>query len=88
MTISGQYPHLYDTEEARNHTWYARELRGGRFQRSVAMPYKVDWDAATANVAAGILRLTFPKATEAKPRRISISDASVQASTPELSATN
>ena len=36
VTISGQYPHLYDTEEARNHTWYARELRGGRFQRSVA----------------------------------------------------
>jgi HSP20 family protein len=87
VTISGHYPQLYDTDEARGYTWYSRELRGGRFQRSVAMPYKVDWDGASANVADGILKLTFPKAAEAKPRRISVSDTSTQPSTPELSAT-
>lgn len=88
VTISGEYPQLYDSDDARQYTWYARELRGGRFQRSVSMPYKVDWDAASASVADGILRLTFPKAAEAKPRRISISDTSSAPLTPELSASN
>jgi HSP20 family protein len=87
VTISGQYPRLYDSEEASGYTWYARELRGGRFQRSIAVPYKVDWDSASATVADGILRMTFPKAAEAKPRRISISDAASEATTPELSST-
>jgi HSP20 family protein len=87
VTISGEFPHLYDNEEARRYTWYARELRGGRFQRSVALPYKVDWDGASATITDGILRMTFPKAAEAKPRRIAISEASSGVSTPELSAT-
>jgi HSP20 family protein len=87
VTISGQYPHLYDPESASSYTWYARELRGGRFQRSIAVPYKVDWDGATASVADGVLRMTLPKAAEAKPRRISVSDAASEATTPELSST-
>jgi HSP20 family protein len=88
VTISGEYPHLYDGEESRGYTWYARELRGGRFQRSIALPYKVDWDGATAIVSDGLLRLTFPKAAEAKPRRIGITDGSAQAGPVELSATS
>jgi HSP20 family protein len=88
VTISGQFPQLYDNEESRSYTWYARELRGGRFQRSIALPYKVDWDSTTASVGDGILHMTFPKAPEAKPRRISISDASTGVGTPELSSAN
>lgn len=87
VTIAGEFPRLYDSDESRRYTWYARELRGGRFARSIALPTKVDWDAATASVADGILRLTFPKAAEAKPRRIAISDASAGTTTAELSAT-
>jgi HSP20 family protein len=87
VTISGQHPQLYDPDEARNYTWYARELRGGRFQRSIALPYKVDWDGSAATVSDGVLKLTFPKAPEAKPRRISISDATSGVTTPELSST-
>lgn len=88
VTISGQYPQLYDTEDARGYTWYARELRGGRFQRSVTLPYKVDWDGSSATMTDGILRMSFPKAAEAKPRKISISNAASEVGTPELTATN
>lgn len=88
LTISGQYPQLYDQDDARSWSWYARELRGGRFQRTINLPYKVDVDQANATVADGILRLTLPKAAEAKPRRIPIADVSVGSSTPELTATN
>lgn len=86
VTISGQFPQLYDNEESRGYTWYARELRGGRFGRSINLPYKADWDASSATVADGILTLTFPKAPEAKPRRIEIREASNAGVTPELSA--
>ena len=88
VTISGQFPQLYDAEEGRGYTWYARELRGGRFGRSINLPYKVDWDAASATVNDGMLTLTFPKAAEAKPRRIEIREASGMSATPELSATS
>jgi HSP20 family protein len=88
VTISGQYPQLYDQDDARGYTWYARELRGGHFQRSIALPYKIDWDGTSATMTDGILRMTFPKAPEAKPRRISISDVSSGVQTPELTATN
>ena len=88
VTISGEFPYLYDVDEARGYTWYARELRGGRFGRSINLPYKVDWDNTSATVADGILTLTFPKAAEAKPRRIEIREASTFGATPELSASS
>ncbi len=87
LTISGQFPQLYDPEEVRNYTWYARELRGGGFQRSISLPYKVDWDHVSATVSDGILKMVLPKAPEAKPRRIQISNQSTGVSQPELTAT-
>lgn len=88
VTISGTYPQLYDTDDSRGYTWYARELRGGRFQRSITLPYKVDWDGSSASMTDGILRMTFPKAPEAKPRRISITNVASEAGTPELTASH
>lgn len=88
VTISGQFPQLYDAEEARGYTWYARELRGGRFGRGISLPYKVDLDESSATVADGMLTMTFPKAPEAKPRRIEIREGSSMTTTPELTATS
>jgi HSP20 family protein len=88
VTISGQFPHLYDAEESGAYTWYARELRAGQFGRSINLPYKVDWDNTSATVADGLLTLTFPKAPEARPRRIPIREAASISSTPELTATS
>jgi HSP20 family protein len=87
VTISGQFPQLYDPDDARGYTWYARELRGGRFGRSINLPYKVDWDNTSAVVTDGVLMLTFPKAPEAKPRRISIRDLASESPAHELTAT-
>ena len=87
VSISGQFPNLYDADDASGYTWYARELRGGRFGRSINLPYKVDWESTSATVADGILTLQFPKAAEAKPRRIEIRDTISQPTTHELSAT-
>jgi len=74
VSISGQFPSLYDTDDAGCFTWCARELRCGQFRRSITLPYAVDWESASATVADGILTLQLPKAAEAKPRRIEITD--------------
>jgi len=87
LSINGQFPNLYDTDDAQTFTWYARELRGGRFRRSISLPYKVDWEGAQATVADGILTLQLPKASEAKPRRLEIRDGG-EVTTHELSAVN
>ena len=85
LTISGSFPQLYDQEESGNWTWQVRELRSGNFQRSLSLPFKVDYDRAEAQVEDGILRITFPKAAEAKPRRITVNGQ--QTITHELSET-
>ncbi len=90
LTISGSFPRLYDQEEASNWTWQVRELRSGNFQRSLSLPYKVDHEQVTAHVEDGVLRLVFPKAAEARPRRIpvtaghTLSTTTTTTNTPEL----
>jgi HSP20 family protein len=79
LTISGRFPQLYDPEEAQGWTWYSLELRTGDFQRSVALPYKVDLGGIRAQVENGLLQVVLPKAAEAKAHRISIGgETSVQ----------
>jgi len=72
LTIAGQFPELYPSDESANWSWYTRELRTGSFQRSFSLPYKIDVDNVTASVEDGVLRLVLPKAPEAKPRRIPV----------------
>lgn len=85
LTISGSFPQLYDEEDASNWTWQVRELRSGNFQRSLSLPFKVDHEQATAQVEDGVLRMVFPKAAEARPRRIAVSaGTTVSTHTPEL----
>jgi HSP20 family protein len=84
VTISGSFPQLYDADDARGYTWFTRELRGGRFQRVFSLPAKVDVEHTTAEIVDGILRLVFPKAAEAKARRIQISEGSHGAETAQI----
>ena len=44
----------------------------GRFEQRLTLPAAVDADKAEAKLANGVLRLTFPKSEEAKPRRIAL----------------
>jgi HSP20 family protein len=52
--------------------YHVRELRRGRFSRTVALPSGLRNDAATATFDNGILKLSFPKAEQARPRQIPI----------------
>jgi HSP20 family protein len=69
LTISGQ---TEAEEERKERNYLIREQRTGRFTRSLRLPATYTADACNAQFHQGVLRLEFPKAEEAKPRRISI----------------
>jgi HSP20 family protein len=52
--------------------YYFRERRYGAFQRSIGLPVDVDADKAEATFKDGVLKLSLPKAEEAKPKRIQV----------------
>jgi HSP20 family protein len=87
LTISGTFPELYDADEAGNWSWYTRELRGGSFQRSFNLPFKVDVEGVNATIEDGLLWLTLPKAAEAKPRRIPVASGDSQIHEVEATST-
>jgi HSP20 family protein len=69
LTISGST----QDELKRDEGGYSyREIRRGSFNRTLSLPGGIKTDAATANFENGLLRLSFPKAEEAKPRQIQI----------------
>jgi HSP20 family protein len=55
--------------------YHVREVRRGRFSRTVALPSGLRNDAATATFENGILKLSFPKAEQARPRQIRITQS-------------
>ena len=60
-------------EQSRDEDGYSyREIRRGSFSRTVTLPSAVKADAASATFENGMLRLSIPKAEEAKPRQIQI----------------
>jgi HSP20 family protein len=87
LTISGSFPELHVADEAGNWSWYTRELRGGSFQRSFNLPFKVDVEGVSATIEDGLLWLTLPKAAEAKPRRIPVASGASQIHEVEATST-
>jgi HSP20 family protein len=78
LTISATTHH----EESRDDAGYSyREIRRGSFSRTVTLPGGLKTDAATASFDNGLLRLSFPKAPEAKPRQIQIKPTTAGQST-------
>ena len=52
---------------------YHRNERGcGTFSRTFELPFKVDADKVEARSSKGVLYVTFPRAQEDKPKKISI----------------
>jgi HSP20 family protein len=69
LTISASTSH----DESRNDDGYSyREIRRGAFTRTVTLPGGLKADDATASFENGMLRLSIPKAEQAKPRQIQI----------------
>jgi len=62
-----------DGEDTREEDGYLyREVRRGRFSRSVTLPSQVDSERAVASFENGLLRLSIPKVEAAKPRQIRV----------------
>jgi HSP20 family protein len=73
LTISGQ---THDERRSEESGYAYREIRRGSFARSLTLPGGLSADAATASFENGMLRLSIPKAEEAKPRQIKINPMS------------
>jgi HSP20 family protein len=71
LTVRGEHKEDKEAQQAR--TWHRREIRYGRFERSIALPTEVQADRAEATFENGMLTLRLPKAEAAKPKRIPIS---------------
>lgn len=69
LTVAAErkQPELQEKEQ-----WLRNEISYGKFERSVNLPYPVVTDKVSATHENGILRITLPKAEEAKPKQISI----------------
>lgn len=52
--------------------WHRRERVYRSFHRAVPMPVAVDGEKVQASYKAGVLRVTLPKAAEARPRKIEV----------------
>jgi HSP20 family protein len=69
LTISGR---AEAEEERKDRNYLVREKRMGRFTRSLQLPPSYNTENCQSHYEHGVLRLVFPKAEEAKPRRIQI----------------
>lgn len=83
LTISGRTAQETKTEEK---DYLFHEIRRGSFSRTVALPGNLRADRATANFENGILRISVPKAEEAKPRRIRITPGGQAGGDPAIEA--
>src|SRR5438552_18334444 len=69
LTISGERKH----ESTNGETAQRSERYVGTFRRSIALPTRVDATKVSATYQEGILKVTLPKAEEAKPKQIEVS---------------
>ena len=69
LTVKGEYE---ADEEGKRGDVHVRERRYGKFQRSVTLPTPINSDAVEANFQDGVLKLTLPKAEEARPKQIPV----------------
>jgi len=58
--------------EVEDKNYYRKEIRRGSFYRSVPLPSHVMGEKASAEAVNGILKISVPKAPEAKPKTIKI----------------
>ncbi len=60
------------TSEIDEKNYYRKEIRRGSFYRSIQLPTHCMGNEAKAKSEDGILKITIPKAPEAKPNKIKI----------------
>ena len=73
LSIKAETEREEKSEEGRYHY---RERSYGSYQRTIPLPADVDSSKAEAKFEDGVLKLTFPKVEEAKPKRIEVKSKS------------
>jgi HSP20 family protein len=69
LTISAE---TEDKREEEKTGWHVRELRYGKFARSVQLPTEVNIDKANAEIENGILTITLPKTEPGPVKKIAV----------------
>ncbi len=59
-------------ESVANATVHRTERRTGSFERAIRLPVEIDAQNVTADLSAGVLTVTLPKAKAALPRKIAV----------------
>jgi HSP20 family protein len=72
LTIKGSLGYAVSDEQARQVTWYQREIGYTDWAESLQLPTPIDADGAQAEFEHGILTLTLPKADQARVKRIPV----------------
>lgn len=72
IVLSGTVGNVAESTEAKGATWYLKELWHGRFERAITPPFEVDASRAEASFEHGVLRITLPKAANARPQQIPV----------------
>jgi HSP20 family protein len=71
LTVSGERAWEYE-EGKPDGEYHLFERRYGRFERSFALPQRVNAEQIDATVDNGVLTILLPKLEEAKPRKIAV----------------
>ncbi|MDX1388748.1 MAG: Hsp20/alpha crystallin family protein [Acidobacteriota bacterium] len=69
LTISGERKMAAEDDAV---SYHRREREWGAFRRSFSLPTRVESDKVRARYTDGILTVTLPKASEARPRQITV----------------
>jgi HSP20 family protein len=69
LSIKGESEKKSEVEDK---NYYRKEIRRGSFYRSVQLPAHVSGNDAKAIAEDGVLKISIPKAPEAKPKTIKI----------------
>jgi HSP20 family protein len=77
LLITGEHQEEQQRQQGR---YLLAERRTGRFSRALSLPVPVNADACEATFEDGVLRLTLPKAEQARTRQIPIRGAQQQLS--------
>lgn len=69
LTVTGT---MEEKNEVKREDYYHKEIRKGSFSRSVVLPMQVKGEETQAVYEKGVLKITLPKAEEAKPKKIAV----------------
>jgi HSP20 family protein len=76
LTVSGEKK--VERDESEKVEYHLYERRYGRFERSFALPRRVNTEGVNADYDNGVLTVTLKKTEAAKPRRIKVGNGSRQ----------